>query len=318
VLLSRSTAVFMLALIVLAFPRVGFTALAQETEAERDAKSQTFQDSPPPSCHVTLPPEGSFVSSSPIRATQVGIASNGMVSAYGTRKLSTLLPTDGIWRGAMPSKPGDFAYDNKLPWHGAFSYRDGNGPVRVTGKRLDGLAPSFTEIEPITGKHWFLGGMSIPVFGCWQITAHYMDQELTFVVWVTPLPQEDSSAGVLLPQTAIAPASNNAITIKQEPSRSVTQLRRVHVDGDVEAKLLRYRMTPEIPREAQVANVSDTIVLHAIIDRDGRTRELQYLSGPSQLAQAAIDAVKWWEYEVDVEDIEIDTTIEVEFSRADT
>ena len=104
------------------------------------SSSQTVQDAPPPSCHVTLASAGSALSSSPIRATQVGIASNGLVSAYGTRKLSTLLPTDGIWRGAMPSKPGDFVYDNKLPWHGAFSYSDGNGPVRVTGKRLDGLA----------------------------------------------------------------------------------------------------------------------------------------------------------------------------------
>jgi outer membrane biosynthesis protein TonB len=98
---------------------------------------------------------------------------------------------------------------------------------------------------------------------------------------------------------------------------SDTQLRRIHVDGDVEAKLLSHRLTPEIPHEAQVANVAGTVVLHAVIDRNGRTREIQYVSGPSLLAQAAIDAVRWWEYEVDVEDVEIDTTIEVGFSPAD-
>ena len=314
-LLSRSATVFTLALIVLAFPRIEFTALAQETEAERDAKSNTVQDAPPPSCHVTLPSAGSAVVS---RVPEVGTGAYVMVSAYGTEKLSALLPTDGIWRGPMPSKPGDFAYSNKFPWSGAFSYRDGDGPLRVTGKRLDGLAPSFTEIEPITGKHGFMGFMSIPVFGCWEITARYKDQELTFIVWVTPLPQEESSAGFLLPQTAIAPASNDAITIEQEPSVSDTQLRRIHVDGDVEAKLLSYRLTPEIPHGAQVANVSGTVVLHAIIDRNGRTRELQYVSGPSLLSQAAIDAVRWWEYEANGEDVEIDTTIEVEFSPADS
>ena len=58
-LLSRSATVFTLALIVLAFPRIEFTALAQETEAERDAKNNTVQDAPPPSCHVTLPSAGS-------------------------------------------------------------------------------------------------------------------------------------------------------------------------------------------------------------------------------------------------------------------
>ncbi len=293
-LLSRSATFLTLALIVLAFPRIKLTALAQETEAEQDAKNNTVQDAPPPSCHVTLPS-----AASPSRFPDPGTGDYVTVSAYGTEKLSALLPIDGIWRGPMPSKPGDFVYSNKFPWSGAFSYSDGDGPLRVTGKRLDGLAPSFTEIEPITGKHWFMGFMSIPGFGCWEITARYKDQELTFIVWVTPLPPKKSSADVLLPQTAIAPGP-------------------IHVDGDVVAKLLRYRLTPEIPHEAQVANVSgSSLVLHAIIDRNGRTRELQYVSGPSLLAQAAIDAVRWWEYEASGEDVEIDTTIEVEFSPAD-
>ena len=311
-LLSRSATFFTLALIVLAFPRIEFTALTQETEAEQDAKNNTVQDGPPPSCHVTLPSAASLS-----RFPDPGTGAYVTVSAYGTEKLSALLPIDGIWRGPMPSKPGDFAYSNKFPWSGAFSYSDGDGPLRVTGKRLDGLAPSFMEIEPITGKHGFMGFMSIPGFGCWEITARYKDQELTFIVWVIPLPPKKSSAGVLLPQTAIAPAPNNDITIEQEPSLSDTQLRRIHVDGDVEAKLLSYRLTPEIPHEAQVANVSGSVVLHAIIDRNGRTRELQYVSGPTLLAQAAIDAVRWWEYEASGEDVEIDTTIEVEFSPAD-
>jgi TonB family protein len=82
--------------------------------------------------------------------------------------------------------------------------------------------------------------------------------------------------------------------------------------------LLCYRLTPEIPHEAQAANVSGTVVLRAIIDRNGETRELQYVSGPSLLARAAIDAVRWWDYEVNGEDVEIDTTIEVEFSPADS
>ena len=292
-LLSRSATFLTLALIVLAFPRIKLTALAQETEAEQDAKNNTVQDAPPPSCHVTLPS-----AASPSRFPDPGTGDYVTVSAYGTEKLSALLPIDGIWRGPMPTKPGDFVNSNKFPWSGAFSYSDGDGPLRVTGKRLDGLAPSFTEIEPITGKNWFMGFMSIPGFGCWEITARYKDQELTFIVWVTPLPPKKSSADVLLPQTAIAPGP-------------------IHVDGDVVAKLLRYRLTPEIPHEAQVANVSGSVVLHAIIDRNGRTRELQYVSGPSLLAQAAIDAVRWWEYEASGEDVEIDTTIEVEFSPAD-
>ncbi len=240
-----------------------------------------------------------------------------MVGTYGTENLSVLVPTDGILWG-LPSKPGDFAYFNKFPWRGKFSYTDGAGPLIVTGKRLDGLAPSFTEIQPITGKHWMMGGMSIPVFGCWEITGRYKDQELTFIVWVMPAPQKEASAGGSSPQAAITPLSNSDTTIEQVQPVANTQRSRIYVNGDLEAKLLRYRLTPEIPHEAQVANVSGTVVLHAIIDRNGRTRELQYVSGPSLLAQAAIEAVRWWEYEVDVEGVEIDTTIVVEFSAVDS
>ena len=162
-----------------------------------------------------------------------------------------------------------------------------------------------------------MGGMSIPVFGCWEITGRYKDQELTFIVWVMPAPQKEPSARGSSPQAAIPPPSNSDITIEPVQPVANTQLSRIYVNGDLEAKLLRYRLTPEIPHEAKVANVSGTVVLHGIIDRNGRTKELQYDSGPSLLAQAAIDAVRWWGYEVDDENVEIDTRIQVEFPPAD-
>jgi hypothetical protein len=76
-----------------------------------------------------------------------------------------------------------------------------------------------------------------------------------------------------------------------------------------------YRVTPQIPQEA--VNASVTVVLHAVIDASGRARQLEYVSGPPPLAQAAIDAVKWWQYRVDGEGEEIDTIIEVPFPPGD-
>jgi len=146
-----------------------------------------------------------------------------------------------------------------------------------------------------------MGGIEIPVFGCWEIRGHYKDQELSFIVWVTPLPEQKSSSGGSSPE------------ILQERSASYTEPRRVHVDGEVQARSLVYRVTPEIPHEAQVANASGTVVLHAVITRDGRARELQYVSGPPIPAQAAIDAVTWWQYTVTGEPAEVDTTIQVVF-----
>jgi hypothetical protein len=40
-----------------------------------------------------------------------------------------------------------------------------------------------------------MGGIQIPVFGCWKITGHYKDQELSFVVWVTPHTEQKSLLG---------------------------------------------------------------------------------------------------------------------------
>jgi Gram-negative bacterial TonB protein C-terminal len=310
-LLSRSATVITLALIGLAFSHMPSMVLAQEVDADRVAKGKLVQDAPPPSCHVTLPSAGSFVPPSPVHegpATQFGIGADGMVRRYGTERLWTLLPTDGIWRGTVPHKPSDFAYSNKLPWGGAFS--DKEGPLTVTGKRLDGPAPSFTETEEISGfphgddHAGIMGGIDIPVFGCWEITGRYKDRELSFVIWVTPLPKRESSSRVTSSQ------------IVQEPSAPRKKPRRIHVDGEVEAKSLVYRVTPEIPYEPQVANVSGAVVVHAVIAEDGRAHELQYVSGPPPLAQAAINAVTWWEYRVTEESVEVDTTIEVVFPPA--
>ena len=53
-------------------------------------------------------------------------------------------------------------------------------------------------------------------------------------------------------------------------------------------------------------------------DTSGRPRELDCISGPTQLVQAAVDAVRWWQYRVelvnDEQAAEVETTIKVDFS----
>jgi hypothetical protein len=157
-------------------------------------------------------------------------------------------------------------------------------------------------LYPGTG---IIGGISFPVFGCWQITWHYKDQELNFTVWVTALPE----------QTPFAAESSQKIS--EVPPTDETAPRRIHVDRETQAKELVYKVTPDVPAGTEGTTVSGTIVLQAVI-KDGRAEELRYVSGPPLLAQAAIDAVKWWRYPaviIDGEavDVEVDTTIEVVF-----
>jgi hypothetical protein len=255
------------------------------------------QDSALGRCKVTLPSADTGVHPASVPATKFGIGADGRVAIFGTDQLWTVLPVDGTWRGSLPNQPGDYAYSNKLPWGGTFSYK--GGPLRVTGRRLDGPAPSFTEIEPISWEHEFMGGINIPVFGCWEVTGQYKDHQLRFVVWVTPIQQQRSQ-----------------ISQDQGPKSA---LRRVHLEGETEEKSLVYRITPETPHEAKVANISGTVVLDAVIGIDGRPHKLRYVSGPAILAQAAIEAATWSQYRVDEENLEVDTTIRIDFppSRGD-
>jgi hypothetical protein len=97
---------------------------------------------------------------------------------------------------------------------------------------------------------------------------------------------------------------------------SVIGVLQQFVDGKALAKSLVYRVVPELPPDADAANVRGTVLLHAIIDTRGRPQELDYVSGPSQLVEAATDAVRWWQYHIEVvneETTEVETTIKVDF-----
>jgi periplasmic protein TonB len=92
---------------------------------------------------------------------------------------------------------------------------------------------------------------------------------------------------------------------------------RIRVGGNVEAASLINKVTPIYPPIAKTAHVSGTVVLHAIISKDGTIQELQYVSGPPLLMKAAMDAVKEWRYRptmLNGDPVEVDTTIDVVFT----
>jgi hypothetical protein len=255
------------------------------------ALAQTSLSTAPETCKVTLPSTPTDKPPLPMPGDS-GFQTSGR---FGTDRLWTVLPMNGIWRGLTPKAFGEYAYSNKLPWGGAFSYKDKNGPLMVTGRRLDGPPSSFTEMEPISDIHGMMGGINIPVFGCWEITGRYNDAEISFTVWVAPLTEPTD------PETS------------QESVEALPPPRRIQVDAESEATQLVYQVNPELPHEAKVADISGTVVLEAVVGIDGRPRNLRYLSGPPLLAQAAIDAVTWWQYRVDKENTETLTTIPVVF-----
>jgi protein TonB len=87
--------------------------------------------------------------------------------------------------------------------------------------------------------------------------------------------------------------------------------------GDtVTSAKIKLKVSPTYPLEARASGIDGTVRLHAIIAKDGSILQLEVISGHPMLAQAALDAVKQWEYEptlLNGQPVEVDTEIAVVF-----
>lgn len=92
---------------------------------------------------------------------------------------------------------------------------------------------------------------------------------------------------------------------------------RIRVGGKVEAARLIHQTVPVYSRIAIAARVQGTVVLHAVIGKDGSITSLEYVSGPALLMKAAEDAVSTWRYQplvLNGEPTEVETEISVVFT----
>src|SRR5271156_2144930 len=92
---------------------------------------------------------------------------------------------------------------------------------------------------------------------------------------------------------------------------------RIRVGGNVAAAKLVRQVTPLYPPIAKTAHISGTVILHAVIAKDGTIQNLDYVSGPPLLMKNAMDAVRQWRYSptlLNGEPVEVDTTISVVFT----
>jgi protein TonB len=92
---------------------------------------------------------------------------------------------------------------------------------------------------------------------------------------------------------------------------------RIRVGGNVQSAALVRKVDPVYPQIARTAHISGTVILHAIISKDGTIQELQYVSGPPLLMRSAMDAVREWRYKptlLNGEPVEVDTTISVVYT----
>ena len=75
----------------------------------------------------------------------------------------------------------------------------------------------------------------------------------------------------------------------------VEEVKRIAVSTLDPGRLI-HMVEPVYPPIAKTVHISGTVELQAVIGTDGRVRELNVISGPALLRQAAIEAVKQWVY----------------------
>jgi protein TonB len=101
------------------------------------------------------------------------------------------------------------------------------------------------------------------------------------------------------------------------PPPKPTAPTRVKQGGNVTAASIITQTRPVYPPLARQARIQGNVVLHAIIDKDGKVAQLEVISGHPLLVQAALDAVKQWRYkptQLNGDPVEVDTTITVTFT----
>ncbi len=118
---------------------------------------------------------------------------------------------------------------------------------------------------------------------------------------------------------AITPAvvqTTQTTTQTNTQTDAVTAI-QVHA-GDIAGSRDKF-VEPIYPPDAKAAGIQGSVVLDAVIGKDGIIENLKVLSGPPELARSALDAVKQWTYKpylLNGEPVAVDTTITVTFALA--
>ncbi len=102
--------------------------------------------------------------------------------------------------------------------------------------------------------------------------------------------------------------------------RVAAKPRMIRVGGEVIAARGLHQPKPVYPPMAIMAHVQGTVVLQAIIGRDGTVQDLKVLGGPALLIRAAIEAVKTWRYQptlLNGEPVDVLTEVSVNFTLAE-
>ncbi len=134
----------------------------------------------------------------------------------------------------------------------------------------------------------------------------------------TPLQPSPQVLYETVPQSLrIAPQVVSVRDSGLKPSPSLLSiLEPVKVDEEIADKLIVHRVSPVYPDQAVRSGMQGTVVLQALISREGMVEDLKLMGGSLILGEAAVAAVRQWHYQpyfVNGRPVETQTQVTVEF-----
>jgi TonB family protein len=91
----------------------------------------------------------------------------------------------------------------------------------------------------------------------------------------------------------------------------------IPVKAEVMQRQIVHKVPPVYPVDAKKARIQGNVELDAVVGKDGAVEQLKVVSGPKELQQSALDAVRQWTYKpflVNGEAVDVKTTIHVFYS----
>ena len=117
--------------------------------------------------------------------------------------------------------------------------------------------------------------------------------------------------------SALALRLNVATPNSNPPAPAPSPASPAKVPSGVVAGQLLTHVNPVYPEAAKSAKIQGTVLLHAIIGKDGTIENLQVVSGPKELRPSALEAVRQWVYKpylLNGETTAVETTININYS----
>ena len=132
-----------------------------------------------------------------------------------------------------------------------------------------------------------------------------------------------ASVGVCVALSIVTCASTLALSVhvdalaagqEQPPSKTNGP---IAVRADIMKKQIVHKVPPTYPEDAKKAQIAGKVQLEAVIGKAGEVESLKVVSGPKELQQSALDAVRQWTYKpflLNGAPVEVKTTIDITYS----